>query len=210
MLNEEEIYNPGKYTYQWKRAAFASIREMRDKAGFIAKRIPFNREFYVTYENFKNATIENSQIVDKYFLKYLPQYYFTFQEAENPTHQAAYYFMEDIISDEEMPGQKPVDELDEFVATFIQTYLDTYNNPDKPRDQTGISLDLAERNLVYGHTLTNPKPKLYFVDLHPIYKRKLKQKIMEEIQIFLEAYINMGKTFPKTEEKFKLLMELPN
>jgi len=210
MLKEEEIYNPGNFTHQWKRAAFASIREMKDKPGFIAKRIPFSKEYYGTYDNFKNAIIENSQIADKYFLKYLPQYYFTFQEAENPTHQAAYFFMEDVISDETQPGQKPIEQIDEFVADFIQAYVDTCNNPDKPAGQTGISLDLAERNFVYGHTLTNPKPRLYFVDLHPIYKRKSKQKIMEEIKTFLEAYINMGKGFPKTQEKYKSLMELPN
>lgn len=51
-------------------------------------------------------------------------------------------------------------ELIEFIKKCVIQYISTYNK-DK---QTGESVDVSVRNLIYGKTAADESPKLYFVD----------------------------------------------
>lgn len=184
MINTE-VYNKGLPRFGSERfKTYAEIHDMADKPGFVGKEIIFDGESKsapeFNFEKIKGTVGSASGIMDEYIKSYLPKYFYTFRESAQDAAPALYYFMEEVKPARSLP---PVEWMDAFLYRCCKMYMGT------KEQYGGFGVDLNKiENLEFGTTITNPKPRLYLIDLYPSYFNLPAGRLMEQISHMTRAY----------------------
>jgi|SRR3989344_534450 len=190
-----EVYKKGATRFNNERSSrFADIHDMADKSGYVGKEIPFPQTELSrtgsTFEQIKERAIRASELMDKYLKYYLPNYYFTFKEADGQGNSASLiYFMEEVRSSKQPP---PAEWMDSFLYQCCKMHLAT------KEQYGGFGVDLNKvENLKFGTTVSNPSTaKLYLVDLYPSYFNMPAQRLQMQISELMGIYGGI-KSFPR-------------
>ncbi len=195
-----------------KHGSFTDISTIKDNPNYLAKSYMLDYEQHPddepahTYEERKQQFIEDARLMQTYFGDSIPEFHTVMTEAKwdkTGNTQTPLIFMKKVKSKTERDesDERKYDEgKDEIFAKEIDLFKATFDGT-----QGLVPEIFKTENFIYGNTDTDETPRLYFIDLYPVYRWDPKT-LLDQLENRL-AFFDQDQ-YPKTRGSLQKLKDL--
>lgn len=195
------------------RGVFTDIHTIENNPNYLAKTYKLDFEQFQDGEyphNYKKRIeqfIKETGLIKKFFEDMMPEFHVAIAEANwdelDNDGRTPLIFMKKVIRTSERSetdNQKYLDDLDGIYSKEIELFRATFDG-----NFALVPEIFKSKNFVFGQTNTDDIPKLYFVDLYPVY-HWTPQILLSQFQNIFSKYEK--EHFVRTKENLNKLEDL--